>query len=116
MALDLPKLRRLLAIDPDDPLSRFALGRKLAEAAGTPDAPDEQAALAEAAEHLAVANVRSPEHLATYHVLSQALVRLGRTDDARRVLTSGIGRASLVTEGMGKDLAPLMRETLARLG
>jgi hypothetical protein len=54
--------------------------------------------------------------LATYHIWSQVLVRLGRTDDARRVLTSGIERASLVTEGMGKDLAPLMRETLAGLG
>ena len=116
MALDLPKLRKLLAIDPADPLSRFALGRKLAESAGTPDAPDEPAALAEAAEHLAVANATAPEHLATYHVLSQVLVRLGRTADARRVLTDGIARASLVTEGMGKDLAPLMRETLAGLG
>jgi hypothetical protein len=53
--------------------------------------------------------------LATYHVLSQVLVRLGRTDDARRVLAGGIERASLVTEGMGKDLAPLMRQMLVDL-
>ncbi len=37
-------------------------------------------ALVEAAEHLAVANAKAPEHLATYHILSQTLVRLGRTD------------------------------------
>jgi predicted Zn-dependent protease len=116
VALDLPKLRKLLAIDPADPLSRFALGRKLAEAAGTPDAPDEPAALAEAAEHLRVANAKAPDHLATYHILGQTLARAGRTDEARDVLTRGYERASLVTEGMGKDLAPLMRQLLADLG
>src|SRR3954454_21889134 len=108
MPLDLPKLRKLLAIDPNDPLSRFALGKKLLESAGSADAPDERAALAEAAEHLRVANARSPQHLATYHVLAQVLVQLGETAEARAVLTTGIAHASEVTEGMGRDLAPLM--------
>ena len=65
MALDLPTLRKLVALDVNDPLSRFALGRKLAEVAPSPDSPE----LAEAAEHLLFANQKSPGHLATYHIL-----------------------------------------------
>src|SRR4051794_40349693 len=115
MPLDLPKLRKLVAIDPADPLSRFALGKKLFESAGSADAPDENAALTEAAENLRLANHTAPEHLATYHVLAQALLKLGLKDEAREVLTSGIDRASAVTEGMGRDLAPMMREMLEAL-
>ncbi|HEX8913079.1 MAG TPA: hypothetical protein VF796_12015 [Humisphaera sp.] len=115
MALSLEKLRKLLAIDPADPLSRFALGKKLAEVAGTADAPDEPAALAESADHLRAANAAAPTHLATYHVLGQVLLRLNRRDEAKDVLTRGLERASLVTEGMGRDLAPLMRQMLGDL-
>jgi predicted Zn-dependent protease len=115
MALDLPKLRKLVAMDPADPLSRFALGKKLMESAGSADAPEERAALLEAAENLRQANAKAPEHLATYHVLSQTLVRLGEKVEAREVLKLGIERASEVTEGMGRDLAPLMREMLSNL-
>src|SRR4051794_25678626 len=75
MALDLPKLRRLVAIDPDDPLSRFALGKKLFETHADDPSPAGAAALAEAAEHLTFANGRAPEHLATYHILGQVLIR-----------------------------------------
>ena len=106
MALDLPKLRKLLALDPDDPLSRFALGKKLFESDPTPEA------LSEAAEHLRFANAKAPEHLATYDVLSQVLIRLGENDEARGVLEDGIRRATAVGEGMGRDLAPKMRERL----
>jgi predicted Zn-dependent protease len=115
MALTLAKVRRLLAIDPADPLSRFALGKKLLEVAGSDDAPDVSAALTEAAEHLRVANATAPEHLATYHVLGQVLVRLGATAEAKEVLTRGVEHASEVTEGMGRDLAPLMRQMLSEL-
>lgn len=109
MAMDLPKLRKLLALDPDDALSRFALGKKLFE---TDDSP---AALAEAAEHLRFANAKSPEHLATYHILAQTLIRLGETDEARRVLEEGVRRTADIGEGMGRDLGPAMRELLAGL-
>jgi hypothetical protein len=115
MPLDLPKLRKLVAIDPADPLSRFALGKKLFESAGSPDTPDESAALTEAAENLRLANSKAPEHLATYHILAQTLLKLGLKEDARDVLTRGIDRASAVTEGMGRDLAPMMREMLESL-
>ena len=105
--MDLPKLRKLVALDPADPLSRFALGRKLAESDDT---------RAESIEHLRFSNGHAPAHLATYHVLGEALIRLGRTDEARPVLVAGLGRASLVTEGMGRDLGPAMRAMLDGLG
>ena len=110
MALDLPKLRKLVALDENDPLSRFALGKKLFE---TDDSP---AALAEAADHLTFANAKAPEHLATYHVLAQTLIRLDRKDDARRVLQAGIARTAGIGEGIGRDLGPAMQELLAGLG
>jgi predicted Zn-dependent protease len=109
VAMDVPKLRKLVALDPNDPLSRFALGRKLLETEESPDA------LAEAAEHLTFANARDPSHLATYHILGQVLIRLGRNEEARRVLTAGLERAAAVGEGMGRDLGPAMQEMLASL-
>jgi hypothetical protein len=111
MALDLPTLRKLVSLDPNDPLSRFALGRKLAEIATGPDAP----ALSEAAEHLTFANQNSPGHLATYHILGDVLIRLNRKDEARRVLTEGIRRVSGIGEGMGRDLGPAMQKMLEAL-
>jgi predicted Zn-dependent protease len=109
MALDVPKLRKLLSLDPADPLSRFALGKKLFETDPTPEA------LLEAAEHLRFANTKAPEHLATYDVLSQVLIQLGEKEEARRVLEEGIRRTAAVGEGMGRDLEPKMREQLEAL-
>ena len=109
MALDVAKLRKLVALDENDPLSRFALGKKLFEFEPSPEA------LAEAVGHLRFANANAPEHLATYHVLGQVLVKLGRNDEARDVFERGVARAEAVGEGMGRDLAPAMRELLAAL-
>jgi len=106
MPMDLPTLRKLLSLDPGDPLSRFALGKKLFEEGTSPEE------LAEAASHLLIANRNAPEHLATYHILAQVLIKLGRTDEAREILKSGIARASAVGEGMGRDLAPAMQAML----
>ena len=106
--MDLPTLRKLVALDENDPLSRFALGRKVHEI-GTPEA------LAEAANHLRFANQHAPNHLATYHILAQVLIRSGEKDDARRVLEEGIKRVAGIGEGMGRDLGPIMREMLATL-
>ncbi|MDB5171653.1 MAG: uncharacterized protein JWO87_1579 [Phycisphaerales bacterium] len=108
MALDLPTLRKLVALDVNDPLSRFALGRKLAEST----LPSE---LAEAAEHLAFANQHAPQHLATYHVLGDVLIRLGRKEDARVILQEGVRRVAGVGEGMGRDLGPAMQRMLESL-
>ena len=109
MGLDVPKLRKLLSLDPNDPLSRFALGKKLFETDPTPEA------LAEAAEHLRFANAKAPTHLATYDVFSQVLIRLGEKDEARRVLEEGISRTAAVGEGLGRDLGPKMEAVLASL-
>jgi predicted Zn-dependent protease len=109
MAMDLSTLRKLVSLDPNDPLSRFALGKKLFETASS------NADLTEAAEHLTFANERAPDHLATYHILGQTLIKLGRTADARRVLEEGIRRTVNVGEGMGRDLGPAMQGLLASL-
>ncbi len=109
MALDVTKLRKLVALDENDPLSRFALGKKLFETESTEEA------LAEAAGHLRFANAKAPEHLATYHLLGQVLMKLRRSDEARKVFEAGIVRADAVGEGMGRDLAPAMRELLSAL-
>jgi len=105
MALDLPKLRKLVSLDEKDPLSRFALGKKLFETGE----------LEEAVEHLRFANAAAPQHLATYHILSQALVQLGRIEEARQVLQAGIPKVQSVGEGMGRDLGPAMQKMLAQL-
>jgi predicted Zn-dependent protease len=110
MAMDLATFRRLLALDPDDPLSRFALGKKLLEEqGGSPES------LAEAAEHLRFANRKVPDHLATYHVLAQVLIKLGQPAQARPVLLAGIARVAQVGEGMGRDLGPAMKAMLEQL-
>lgn len=111
MALDLPTLRKLVSLDPADPLSRFALGRKLAETAAEDASPE----LAEAAEHLLFANQKAPGHLATYHVLGGVLIRLNRKDEARRVLSEGVRRVAGIGEGMGRDLGPAMQGMLDSL-
>jgi predicted Zn-dependent protease len=109
MAMDLPTLRKLVSLDPNDPLSRFALGKKLFETGSSTEE------LSEAAEHLAFANERASEHLATYHILGQTLIKLGRTADARRVLEEGVKRTAGIGEGMGRDLGPAMQTLLQSL-
>jgi predicted Zn-dependent protease len=109
MAMDLITLRKLVALDVNEPLSRFALGKKLFEEAAAP------AALEEAADHLRFANARAPDHLATYHILGQALMRLGRNQEARGVLEEGVRRVSAVGHGMGRDLGPAMEALLQKL-
>jgi predicted Zn-dependent protease len=109
MPLDLPKLRKLVSLDQNDPLSRFALGKKLFEEA------NDDAMLNEAAEHLRFANRTDPNHLATYHILAQTLLRIGLNDEAREVLSAGIEKSAAFAHGMGRDLGPLMQELLRTL-
>ncbi len=108
MALDIAKCRKLVALDENDPLSRFALGQVLFQDGGIE-------ALREASEHLGFANTHAPEHLATYHVLGQVLIKLGRESEARDVLSAGCDRVSAVGGGMGRDLGPAMADLLASL-
>ncbi len=108
MALDVSKFRKLVALDEDDALSRFALGQALFQEGSIE-------ALNEAAEHLLFANAKAPDHLATYHVLGQVLIRLDRNTEARGVLTAGCEKARDVQEGMGRDLGPAMADLLGTL-
>ena len=108
MALDLARFRKLVALAEDDPLSRFALGQALFREGGIE-------ALHEAAEHLRFANAKAPDHLATYHVLGQLLIKLGRKSEARRVLAEGCEKVGGVGDGMGRDLGPAMADLLGTL-
>ena len=74
MALGVDGFRKLVALDEDDPLSRFALGQALFKE-GTTEA------VTEAAEHLLFANAKAPDHLAAYHMLGQVLIKLGRNSE-----------------------------------
>ncbi len=109
MALDVVKLRKLVALDDSDALSRFALGQALFHQGDSPEA------LHEAAEHLIFANAKAPDHLATYHVLGQVLIKLGREDEARAILQAGSTKAAGVGVGMGHDLGPAMATLLETL-
>ncbi len=109
MPLDLTKLRNLVAMDDSDALSRFALGQALFQQG------DSSETLNEAAEHLLFANAKDPDHLATYHILGQVLIKLGRKDEARTVLKTGYTKAAGVGVGMGHDLGPAMAKLLETL-
>lgn len=101
--------RKLVAMDEKNPLNRFGLGKKLFEQEHNQDA------LVEAAEHLKFANEQAPEHLATYHLRGQVLIKLGRTEEAKQVLEAGCSRCADVGEGMGRDLGPVMADLLSSL-
>ena len=111
MPLDLPKLRKLVWLDVSDPLSRFALGKKLFEEAG------DDAMLSEAAEHLRFAELRgsgSPCHLPRPGVMLPPGWKLN--DEGRQVLIAGIEKsAKFHAHGMGRDLGPLMQTMLSSL-
>ena len=109
MGMDVSTFRKLVALDVNDPLNRFGLGKKLFEE------DQSQEALTEAAEHLRFANAKAPEHLATYHILGQVLIKLGQTQEAKQVLQAGCERSADVVEGMGRDLGPTMAQLLASL-
>ena len=72
-------------------------------------------ALNEAAEHLLFTNAKDPDHLATYHVLGQVLIKLGRKDEARAILQAGSTKTAGVGVGMGHDLGPAMAKLLETL-
>ena len=109
MPMDLTKCRKLVAMDDSDALSRFALGQALFQQGDSPEA------LNEAVEHLMFTNTKDPDHLATYHIFGQVLIKLGRKDEARTVLATGSTKAGDVGEGMGHDLGPAMAKLLETL-
>lgn len=108
MAMDLTKFRKLVALDEDDPLSRFALGQALFREGSIEVLP-------EAAEHLQFANAKDPDHLATYHLLGQVFIKLDRKNEAREVLTAGCKKAEGAGDCMGQDLGPAMADLIETL-
>ena len=108
--MDIGTLRKLVALDETDPLSRFALGNKLFE-----ESNDDRAMLEEAATHLSFANSHARDHLATYHVYAKTLIALGKSTEAVAVLAEGIERVAAGGGGMGRDLGPAMQELLESL-
>ncbi|MCG8408966.1 MAG: hypothetical protein MI923_27490 [Phycisphaerales bacterium] len=107
--MDISKFRKLVALDDTDALSRFGLGQALFQQSDDPNV------LNEAAEHLRFANAKDPDHLATYHILGQVLIKLGHTNEARQVLSTGCQKAAGVHVGMGQDLGPAMTKLLETL-
>lgn len=114
MPLDTATLRQLVELDPKDPLARFALGKRLYDEARE-GAEASDALLAEAAVHLEAGRGLAPQHVATYHILAQVLMYLGRDPEARAALQEGCRRAAAAPPGGGADLLPALQQLLSEL-
>jgi thioredoxin-like negative regulator of GroEL len=77
------RLEAMLKEDPTDPFLRYGLAMEYV-GAGNDDI---------AARHFADLLKASPDYVAAYFHAGQALVRLGRDDEARAILQKGIGAA-----------------------
>jgi predicted Zn-dependent protease len=73
-------LKRVLAIDPNDEVAWFGLGKAYMEDAN----------FEEAAEALRQCVTVKPTYSAAYYALAQSLHKLGRTDECRTVCATGI--------------------------
>ena len=105
--MDLAAFRKMVEKNPNGFLGRYGLGTKLIQEGGD---------LNEAVEHLRVAVQLDPVHVASHLALGQALIVLGRTDDAKPVLQAGIDAALSGRSSGGVDLVPEMKRLLQPLG
>src|SRR5262249_17666100 len=97
------QIEEMLALDPDDSFLRYGLAMEHASAG-----QDE-----EAARHLLELTRRDPDYVPAYHQAAQVLARLGRDDEARATLRTGIA----VATRKGEDhAAGEMSGLLAALG
>jgi predicted Zn-dependent protease len=104
--MDINAFRQMVAKNPKGFLGRYGLGNKILQ---------ENGSVEEAVEHLTVATQLDPTHAASHLVLGRALIRLGRTADAKPVLTAGIEAVLSGRSNGGKDLVPEMQELLRSL-
>ena len=104
--MDLDAFRQMVAKNPKGFLGRYGLGNKLLQEGGN---------LEEAVEHLRVAVLLDPVHVASHLALGRALAALGKNDEARPVLTAGIDAAQSGRSNGGADLIPEMRALLQKL-
>jgi tetratricopeptide (TPR) repeat protein len=105
--MDLDAFRQMVAKNPKGFLGRYGLGDKLLKEGGN---------LEEAVEHLRVAVELDPVHVASHLALGRALVKLGRKEEAKPILTAGINAAASGRSSGGVDLIPEMRALLQSLG
>ena len=80
----LDTLREMAAADPGDPFLRYGIAQEHVRLGD----------LARAVAEFEALRAQSPDYVATYYHLGQTLQKLGRIDDARRVLSAGIEVAS----------------------
>ncbi len=95
---DAPKSRRqrleeFLAAHPNDPFTRYGLALECVREG------DFTAAL----EHFAVLAQQHPDYVPAYLQHAQLLVRLGRQEEARRVLSRGVATARQKGDGHAAD-------------
>lgn len=105
--MDLDAFRRMVAQNPKGFLGRYGLGNKLIQEGGD---------LEEAVEHLRIATQLDPTHVASHLGLGKALISLGRKDEAKPVLQTGIAAALSGRSNGGVDLVPEMQVLLRTLG
>lgn len=109
MAITIEALRQMVELDPNDPMMRYALGRKLFEEDPSPEGRTE------AAGHLRFVRDHDRNNIAGWHTLAQLLVELGEEDEARRTLRDGIARIDAEASIDGTDLRPAMEALLESL-
>ncbi len=101
--MDLDAFRQMVAKNPTGFLGRYGLGHKLLQEGGNVE---------EAVEHLTMATQLDPTHVASHLALGRALLGLGKTNEAKPVLTAGIEAALSGRSSGGKDLVPEMQQLL----
>lgn len=104
--MDLDAFRNMVAKYPNGFLGRYGLGNRLLQEGGP---------LEEAVEHLQVAVRLDPVHVASHLALGRALARLGRKDEARSVLQTGVSVALSGRSNGGGDLVPEMQALIRSL-
>jgi len=104
--MDITVFREMVAKKPDGFLGRYGLGDKIMQTGGD---------LNEAVEHLQVAVQLDPVHVASHFALGRALAGLGRNEEARAVLQSGIEAATSGRSNGGGDLVPEMQGLIQKL-
>ena len=95
-------LKKVLAIDPNDDVAWFGLGKAYME-----DANFEEAAKA-----LESCIRVKPSYSAAYYALAQSLQKLGRVEECRRICDQGIAVSTQNGDAMVTKNLNLLKETL----
>src|ERR1700722_213662 len=96
-------LEEFVAAKPEDAFARYGLAMECANSGDTPSADEQFKLLLNA----------HPDYVAAYFQYGQFLARMGRTDDARTALTSGIATARRTGDDHARSE---MEVALAELG